>query len=525
MKKTCRIITNTTLALLPAAACNATADQRPNIVYIMADDHAWQAVSCYGEMLSKIAPTPNIDRIANGGARFDRVFCSNAICGPSRAAILTGKYSNMNGYYKNENGGCFDNSQRTFPILLREAGYQTAVFGKWHLGSTPMGFDCSKVFFNNSGQGSYIDPVFLVNGKQTVRETKLHSTQQVAHDAIEWMKNERDPDKPFLLLYQFKAPHRPWIPDPAYSNLFADIDIPEPPTFNDTYEGRAAAADQWQSIEHNLNRRDCKQTPPSDLKGKDLRAWLNAGNENEFWTPDPSLAGAALKKWKYQRYIKDYLRCVHGVDVAVGQMLDYLDQAGLADNTIVIYTSDQGFYLGEHGWFDKRFMYEESFRMPFLMRWPGHIEPGTVNSDLLVNIDFAPTLLDAAGVSIPSDIQGQSFAFGSPDRNAVYYHYYEFPFWHHVQPHYGVRTDRYKLIHFYYSMDEWEFYDLQNDPYELYNQIDNPEYAGAIKNLKAELKRQQELYGDTMSLEQMREITDMKIPMKQVSKAVPVKKQ
>ncbi|MGE4490281.1 MAG: sulfatase [Kiritimatiellales bacterium] len=524
MKTHRRFAMNTVLSLFPAAICSASADQRPNILYIMADDHAWQAISCYGEMLSNIAPTPNIDRIANEGARFDRVFCSNAICGPSRAAILTGKYSHLNGYFKNESGGSFDSSQETFPKLLHSAGYQTAVFGKWHLGSAPTGFDYSKVFLNNSGQGSYFDPVFLINGTERVTEHPVHSTRQIAHDAIEWLKTGRDSEKPFLLLYQFKAPHRPWDPDPAYSNLFANVEIPEPPTFDDSYEGRAAAADQWMSIEHNINRRDCKLTPPADLKGKERIAWLTAGNRNEFWTPDPSLTGEALKKWKYQRYIKDYLRCVHGVDVAVGQMLDYLDQAGLADNTIVVYTSDQGFYLGEHGWFDKRFMYEQSFRMPFLMRWPGYIRPGTVNKDLLMNIDFAPTLLDAAGVSIPSDMQGKSFAFGSPDRKAVYYHYYEFPFWHHVQPHYGIRTDRYKLIHFYYSMDQWELFDLQNDPYELHNLIDNPEYAGLINDLKNELEQQQKQYGDTMSLDRMREMTDAKIPHGQVSKARPVDK-
>jgi len=484
---------------------------RPNILFIMADDHAAQAVSCYGGMLAKIAPTPNIDRLAKEGVRYNNIFCSNAICGPSRAAILTGKFSHINGLYKNESGGDFDGSQQTFPKLLQASGYQTAVIGKWHLGSTPTGFNYSKILVNNNGQGTYRNPVFQINGKEVVTETQFHSTHQIANDAIEWLATGRDKTKPFMLMYQFKAPHRNWEPDVTYKDLFAGIDMPEPETFNDTYEGRKAAADQWQSIEHNLNPRDLKQTPPPELKDEALAQWLQQGNNNEFWTPDPKLTGHALKKWKYQVYIKDYLRCVRGVDDAVGRMLDYLEASGLAENTLVIYTSDQGFYLGEHGWFDKRFMYEESYRMPFLMRWPGHTNPGSINNDLQMNIDFAPTLLEAAGVPIPEDIQGESFASGLSKRKAIYYHYYEFPHWHHVQPHYGIRTERYKLIHFYYSMDEWELFDLKNDPNELKNIIQDPEYADVVKKLKIELKKQQTTYGDTMSLSEMRAMTDARI--------------
>jgi arylsulfatase A-like enzyme len=501
----------TTLAATASIALSDKKPAQPNIVFIMSDDHAAQAVSCYGSWLAGIAPTPNIDRIAREGSRFDHVFCTNAICGPSRAAILTGKFSHVNGFYKNEGGGDFDGSQQTFPKLLQQAGYQTAVIGKWHLGTAPTGFDYSKVLINGNGQGTYWNPEFQINGKERIKETKFHSTRQIANDALEWLEHDRDKTKPFMLMYQFKAPHRNWDPDPAYKNLFADMDIPEPETFNDDYDGRKAAADQWQSIEHNLNPLDLKQTPPEGLQGEELRAWLHQGNKNEFWTPDPELKGQELKKWKYQRYIKDYLRCVRGVDDAVGRMLDYLDKSGLADNTLVIYTSDQGFYLGEHGWFDKRFMYEESFRMPFLMRWPGKIKPGSTNSDLLMNIDFAPTLLEAAGAPIPSDMQGKSFAGGSPGRDSVYYHYYEFPFWHHVQPHYGVRTDRYKLIHFYYSMDEWELFDLKKDPNELKNLINDPEYADVARKMKAELSKQQTYYGDTMSHEEMRAMTDARI--------------
>ena len=497
--------------LLFACGVQAASDSRPNILFMMADDHAWQAISAYGGRLAQVAPTPNIDRIAKEGVRFDRVFCNNSICGPSRAAIITGKYSNKNGFYKNEGGGDFDGSQQTFPKLLQKAGYCTAVIGKWHLGCVPTGFCYSKVLVNGNGQGTYFNPVFQINGKETVTESKYHVTRQICNDAIDWLEHGRDKSKPFMLMFQFKAPHRNWEPAPEYKHLFDGIEIPYPETFDDDYAGRKAAADQWMSIERNLNPLDLKLTPPPGLSKKEEWAWLHRGNKNEFWTPDPNLKGEALKKWKYQRFIKDYLRCIRGVDDAVGRMLDYLDASGLATNTIVIYTSDQGFYLGEHGWFDKRFMYEESFRMPFLMYWPGHVEGGGVNTDLLMNVDFAPTLLDAAGVNIPEDIQGKSFAFGSPGRKAVYYHYYEFPFWHHVQPHYGIRTDRYKLIHYYYSMDEWELFDLKKDPHELNNLIDNPEYAEIVKKLKKELARQQEACGDTASLEEMRAITDARI--------------
>ena len=506
-----RLLTQITLGFATCDAMSNKPSAPPNILFIMSDDHAAQAISCYGGPLAAIAPTPNIDRIAKEGARFDHMFCVNAICGPSRAAILTGKFSHTNGFFKNENGGDFDGSQQTFPKLLQAAGYQTAVIGKWHLGSAPTGFDYSKVLINGNGQGTYFNPEFQINGKETVVESRFHCDRQIANDALEWMEHGRDKTKPFMLMYQFKAPHRPWQPDPIYSNLFANIEIPEPETFNDTYEGRKAAADQWMSIEHNLNRLDMKITPPEGLTGETLKQWLQAGNNNEPWTPEPGMTGSQLKKWKYQRYIKDYLRCVRGLDDAIGRMLDYLDQNGLSENTIVIYTSDQGFYLGEHGWFDKRFMYEESFRMPFVVRWPGKIKPGTINKDLLMNVDIAPTLLEAAGIPVPADIQGKSFAAGSLQRTAVYYHYYEFPYWHHVQPHYGIRTDRYKLIHFYYSMDEWELFDLEKDPHELRNLINDPEYANVVKQMKIQLEEEQKKYGDTMSLQELRAMTDARI--------------
>ena len=493
-----------------------TSSSRPNIVFIMSDDHAVSAISAYNDWLSELAPTPNLDRIAENGMLMTRTFNTNSICGPSRASILTGKYSHLNGFFKNEKGGDFDGSQMTFPKLFQQAGYQTAVIGKWHLGTNPTGFDYSKVMINWGGQGTYFNPVFLENGKDTIVERKRHSTAQVAHDALKWLDKERDKEKPFMLMYQFKAPHRPWEPAKEFQTLFTDEDFPHPSNFNDNYQGRIAAQQQWMEIENHMNRRDLKIPPPAGLNKRELNDYFSYGNQGQFWTPSDTLEGAALKNWKYQTYIKDYLRCVAGVDKAVGQMLDYLKDSGLAENTIVIYTSDQGFYLGEHGWFDKRWMYEESFRMPFMISYPKRIESGTVNSNLLLNIDFAPTLLELAGISVPDDMQGTSFVSQldmDPNdvRDAVYYHYYEYPKWHKVQPHYGIRTNRFKLIHFYYSMDEWELYDLDKDPNEMNNLYANPKYKKLIKQLKKKLKALQVEYKDDMSLDEMRKMTDIVI--------------
>ena len=493
-----------------------TSSSRPNIVFIMSDDNAVSAISAYKDWLSELAPTPNIDRIAENGMLMTRTFNTNSICGPSRASILTGKYSHVNGFFKNEKGGDFDGSQMTFPKLFQQAGYETAVIGKWHLGTNPTGFDYSKVMINWGGQGTYFNPVFLENGRDTIVERKRHSTAQVAHDALKWLDKERDKEKPFMLMYQFKAPHRPWEPAEEFQTLFTDEDFPHPSNFNDDYQGRIAAQQQWMEIENHMNRRDLKIPPPAGLNKRELNDYYSYGNQGQFWTPSDTLEGAALKNWKYQTYIKDYLRCVAGVDKAVGQMLDYLKDSGLAENTIVIYTSDQGFYLGEHGWFDKRWMYEESFRMPFMISYPKRIEPRTVNSNLLLNIDFAPTMLELAGISIPEDIQGTSFVsqldMDPKDvRDAVYYHYYEYPKWHKVQPHYGIRTNRFKLIHFYYSMDEWELYDLDKDPNEMNNLYNNPKYIKLIKQLKKKLKALQLEYKDDMSLDEMRRMTDIVI--------------
>ena len=487
-------------------------DSKPlNIVYIMADDHAYQAISAYGSEISKLAPTPNIDRIADQGARMDAVFCTNSICGPSRSSILTGTFSHVNGFYKNVDGGDFNGQQLTFPKVFQKNGYQTAVIGKWHLGTNPTGFDYSKVLINWGGQGTYYYPEFCINGTDTVIEKYRHSTKVIEDDCIDWL-NKRDTTKPFMLLYQFKAPHRDWRPDSIYHQLFEDFDFPEPESFNDDYSNRLAASENMMEIENHLNRRDLKQVPPPGLSRRDSMRWLAYGNEGQFWSPNDTLKGEELKKWKYQVYIKDYLRCIAGVDRAVGRVLDYLDANGLTENTLIVYTSDQGFYLGEHGWFDKRWMYEESFKMPFLIKSPKHIASGTTSDELIMNIDFAPTLLDFAGLPIPEQMQGKSFKTvfnekNNTHRDAVYYHYYEYPIWHKVQPHYGIRTDKYKLIHFYYSMNNWELYDLENDPNEM-----NNIYATSPKELIDDLKQQllslQKEYKDDISIKEMKIMTD-----------------
>ena len=502
------------LPLWAQSETNVKTTNRPNIVFIMSDDHAVSAVSAYNDWLAKIAPTPNIDRIAKNGMLMTRTFNTNSICGPSRASILTGKYSHVNGFFKNEKGGDFDGSQVTFPKILQGAGYETAVIGKWHLGTTPTGFDYSKVMINWGGQGTYFNPIFLENGKDTIVERKRHSSAQVAHDALKWLEKGRDKDKPFMLMYQFKAPHRPWQPAEEFQSLFTDGDLPQPANFNDDFKGREAAKDQWMEIENHMNRRDLKISPPEGLSRRELNDYYAFGNKGEFWTPNDTLQGAALKNWKYQTYIKDYLRCVAGVDKAVGQMLDYLEANGLAENTVVIYTSDQGFYLGEHGWFDKRWMYEESFKMPFMISYPKLIKPKSKNNNLLLNIDFAPTLLELAGVELTEAMQGTSFVpqlISNSDqvREAVYYHYYEYPKWHMVQPHYGIRTKRFKLIHFYYNMDEWELYDLDSDPNEINNLYGKVKYKKLVKHLKKKLKKLQIRYDDDMTLDEMRAMTDV----------------
>ena len=486
-------------------------NKKPNVVFIMADDHAYQAISAYGSPLAKLAPTPNIDRIAQNGMLMNAAYCTNSICGPSRASILTGNYSHVNGFFKNEGGGDFNSDLQTFPKIFQKNNYQTAIVGKWHLGTEPKGFDYSKVLVNWWGQGTYYHPQFCINGKDTVTEPIRHSTKVIEDDCIAWL-NQRDKTKPFLLMYQFKAPHRDWVPDSMYKDLFNGVEFPEPATFNDDYKGRLAASENMMEIENHLNRRDLKQVVPDSLTARDSIKWLIHGDQGQYWSPNDTLAGQELKKWKYQTYIKNYLKCIAGVDRAVGRLLDYLEENNLTENTIVVYTSDQGFYLGEHGWFDKRWMYEESFKMPFLIQYPKMINPGKVSNKFILNVDFAPTLLDFADLEIPKDMQGKSFKNIFIDSNYVnheeiYYHYYEYPKWHKVQPHYGIRTSRYKLIHYYYSMDEWELFDLQNDPNEMFN-IYNEVDVSLVDELKSKLIDLQKKYQDDQSLEEMKKMTD-----------------
>ncbi len=461
---------------------------RPNILLVFTDDHAYQAISAYG---SRINLTPNIDRLAREGMRFDRCYVTNSICGPCRATVLTGKYSHMNGFYVN-GPTPFDGSQQTFPKLLQKAGYQTALIGKWHLGSDPTGFDYWDILID---QGPYYNPPMIRNGKRVERTG--YTTEIITDLALEWLSKQRDPDKPFLLMHQHKAPHRPWDPAPKYMHMFDDVDIPEPPSLFEDYSTRGLAEKQQDmTIAETMEDRDVKLVPPENFTPAQQAAWDAAyGPKNEAFR-QANLTGDNLTRWKYQRFIKDYLRCVAAVDDQLGRILNYLDESGLAKNTIVIYCSDQGFYLGEHGWFDKRWMFDESLRTPCIIRWPAVVEPDTYNEDIVSPLDFAPTFLEVAGMKLPADLQGRSLVpllqGTTPDdwRKSFYYHYYEYPGWHYVRRHYGVTDGRFKLIHFYEpDVDQWELYDLHNDRDEVQNLIENPAYASVRQRLSTELAR------------------------------------
>ncbi len=487
-------------------------NDKPNIIYIMADDLTTQAISAYGGIYKNIAPTPNIDKLANEGILFKDVMCTNAICGPSRAAILTGKYSNINGYYKNESGGKFDANQWTFPQEFQKKGYQTSLFGKWHLGSEPKGFDFYKYHISSGQQGVYWNPEYNENGKK-IKESG-YTTNITANVAIDWLKNTRDKKKPFLMLLQFKAPHRPWEPDKKYEKLWDDIEMPYPVTFDDEYKGRESTAGDTEMTMDYLANADLKLPKPEGLEGDKLLKWIFYGAAKDEIVQPKGMSKEEGKKWRYQIYIKDYLACVKSVDDNIGKLLAYLKQNNLEKNTVIVLTSDQGFYLGEHGFFDKRFIYEESLRMPFIVRYPAKIKKKQINTDIISNIDFAPTFLDLARIKTNEKLQGRSFANiinGEPLKNwrqSMYYHYYEFPYWHHVQPHYGIRTKRYTLAHFYYNIDKWELYDLEKDQYEINNIIDSPKYKNIVIRLKKELKQLQKQYGDDLPLKKYREITD-----------------
>lgn len=488
----------------------ATEAKRPNIVFIMTDDHAAQAISAYGHPVSQLAPTPNIDRIAKNGVRFINNFCTNSICGPSRAVILTGKHSHINGFRMN--GEVFDGSQPTLPKFLKQAGYQTALFGKWHLHGPPEGFDQWEVLVD---QGNYYNPDFMT--REDTTRIEGYTTDIITEMGLDWLKKNAKKEEPFLLMVQHKAPHRNWMPAPRHLNLYDSVTFPLPETYFSQHEGQVAAQQQLQTIYEDM------------YEGHDLKMSVEKGSDslrhnpwesdfgrmtkeqrntwNEAYRPkndafhEANLKGKELAEWKGQRYLRDYLSTVASVDEGVGKILDYLEEQGLDENTIIVYTTDQGFYLGEKGFFDKRFMYEESLAMPLLIQYPKAIKPGTEINALTQNLDFAPTFLDFAGVEIPSDMQGKSLrplfdqsASEENFRNAVYYHYYDFPAFHMVKKHYGVRTERYKLIHFYDDIDEWELYDLQKDPLEEHNLYNTEEYAQIQKELHQTLDSLQKEY-------------------------------
>lgn len=494
---------------IPMAEARADGDDRPNIVFIFLDDHARHAISAYG---SQINETPNIDRLADEGMLFRDVFVTNSICAPSRAVLLTGKHSHLNGQFTNRE--TFDGEQQTFPQLLQDAGYNTAMIGKWHLRSDPTGFDHWDIL---PGQGSYYNPDFITpEGRHQITG---YVTDIITDKCLEWLESGRDDDKPFLLMYHHKAPHREWMPGPDHLTMYDDVDIPEPPTLFDDYSGRSSAASlqEMEIGEHMYLGYDLKVPPTDDASDEEHRMWQRNDyhrmneEQQEAWDAAYGPRNAAFReaepegddliRWQYQRYIKDYLRTIASVDDNLGRLLAYLEQAGLDEDTIVIYTSDQGFYLGDHGWYDKRWIYEESLRTPLIIRWPGVAEPGSENADMVSNLDWAPTMLDMAGVEVPDDIQGRSLVpllkDRTPDdwRDSVYYHYYEYPGVHMVQRHYGVRTDRYKLAHFY-ELGEWELFDLEEDPHELTSVYDDPDYAEVQQKMKQELRRLQDYYED-----------------------------
>jgi arylsulfatase A-like enzyme len=498
---------------------------RPNIILIMSDDHAYQAISAYQQHLIQ---TPNIDRIAREGMLFSNACVTNSICAPSRAVIFTGKHSHQNG--KIDNRFPFDTSQVTFPQLLQQGGYQTAIFGKLHFGNNPKGFDQFKIL---PGQGTYYNPDFITKEEGRIR-VEGYTTDIITDFALDWLEEERDPEEPFFLAYWHKAPHREWLPPERHYKEYIHKTFPEPPTLFDDYEGRGSAAREAEMnlLTHMNWAGDSKIYPEvmDELGIPETSNWDKGAFEREVGrqTPEqraawdavygpmnedfkqryPTMTEKEKMQWRYQRYMQDYLGSIAAVDDGVGRLLDYLDEKGLTENTLVIYTSDQGFYLGEHGWFDKRFIYDESFKTPLLARWPGFIAPGSASDQMVQNLDFAQTLLDAAGLEAPADMQGESLVpllQGKEeewDREAVYYHYYEYPAVHMVKRHYGIVTREYKLAHFYDDVDEWELYDRLKDPLEMRNVYDDPAYAEVVRDLTAKLADLRVKYKDSRELDQ-----------------------
>ena len=489
-------------------SCSPEQVTKPNIIFIMSDDHAEKAISAYSR---KLIQTPNIDRIAKEGMLFENSYVTNSICAPSRATMLTGKYSSLNGL--RDNRDAFDGSQQTFIKLLKANGYQTSIIGKWHLKTKPTGFDNWRIL---TGQGSYYNPRFWENGD--TNKYIGYTTNLITDFAIEELEN-RDKKKPFVMLIHHKAPHRNWMPHPKYFDVFDSVDILLPETFYDDYKTRKPASeadmrinDMYLSFDLKLTKGNYKNETGTggnatfaknagknwmntlnNLTEEQRNAWNTYYNKVNIDFKKQKLSGDKLLRWKYKRYMHDYLSCILSVDESVGKILKYLDDHDLAENTIVVYTSDQGFYLGEHGWYDKRWMYEESFRTPLLIRYPKKVAPNSVSNNFVMNVDYAPTFLDYAGVDIPSDIQGESLKpileGNNPTRwrKSMYYHYYEYPHgWHKVHKHYGIRTERYKLIYFY-GIDTWELFDLERDPNELNNIYEEMKSSKLVNNLKAEL--------------------------------------
>lgn len=509
------------LILIFCAACKKSKQvvkpKRSNIVFIMSDDHAYQAISAYSD---KLINTPNIDRIAKEGMLFNNASVTNSICAPSRAVILTGKHSHMNG--KIDNLSPFDTTNVTFPRLLQKAGYQTAMFGKLHFGNNPKGFDEFKIL---PGQGDYYNPKFITQkGDTTITG---YVTDIITDLTLDWMEKRRDTAKPFLLMYLHKAPHRSWLPAQRHFPEFTKNEYPLPETLFDNYQtrGDASKTAEMGILKDMLLKYDLK-VPEKTLKDLGISERLGAGGVNrlnasqkaawdsiyeplakEFMERYPDMTDSTLTIWKYQRYMQDYLGTIAAVDENVGRLLTYLDTENLSDNTIVVYTSDQGFYLGEHGWFDKRFMYQESFKTPLLIRWPNVITANTTEDEMVQNLDFAQTFLEVAGVMSPDDMQGESLLpllKGETEkwtRDAVYYHYYEYPAEHAVKRHYGIATKKYKLLHFYYDVDEWELYDLEKDPQEINNIYNNPTYEAIVVEMKDKLNEVRKKYKDSKELD------------------------
>ena len=513
-----------------SVSCTEEKDSiRPNILFIMSDDHAYQAISAYD---NRLITTPNIDRLANEGMMFTNACVTNSICAPSRAVILTGKHTHING--KIDNLMPFDTNQLTFPQLFQQNGYKTAMFGKLHFGNNPKGVDDFMIL---PGQGSYINPKFISARGDTIIEGYV--TDIITDLTLNWLKDHQGSNEPFMMAYLHKAPHRPWWPRPDKFADFSKKTFPEPATLFDDYANRGSAAKtaEMNILNHMMYSHDSKIKPTTleEMKAGGRKAlpiikeignafWgeYNRSTESQKAAYDPTLdsinnyfranwpnmTDEEKMKWKYQRYMQDYLACISSVDDNIGRVLDYLEESGLAENTIVVYTSDQGFYLGEHGWFDKRFIYDESFKTPLLVRWPGHIQANSVEDEMVQNLDFAQTFLAAAGISSPEDMQGESLMpllkgqKNNWSRESVYYHYYEYPAEHMVMRHYGIVTKEYKLAHFYYDADEWELYDRLKDPNEMMNVYAEPEYIEIVKKLKDDLFKLRIKYKDSKELDE-----------------------